>query len=155
MEIKLILHTLGASWGESQFFIANNETLKITLIGDSRTDGQKCYLRVNNALFAFDGNKKLELPSEYLQEVNYIELQTRNEKGKVLNEIKCENLYRPAFLDEIDTNFLDTERQLLETIKALANKVDELSNANRDNAEAIKNLQDGKFTVLQFSNQED
>ena len=149
MKINLRLREMSAYFDPAQFFIADNETLTIRLV-DRGTIQTKAYLQVNGCVFAFDENKELQLSADKLQEVNTCELQLRDDNGAVIKRWATENLFRPPVDCAVDGNYYETQSALLASIKALVKNVDVLQQRLADNAKAITELQNGKFTMLKF-----
>lgn len=158
MKAKLKIRYNSAFFTPAKIVLADNEPLEIELIDRGRVvEPNKAVLVVGDTVNAFI-NGKCTLDNALVGDIVVAELQERTATDQIVHRWVCENLYRLPTVRGYEDNRLVTERtfykevirQLTDELKRTAERVDELEKRLDIGEKDVKDLQNGKFTILKF-----
>lgn len=157
MKTKLKLRSMSAYFAPMKIFCGDNEPLQVQLCDCGKIKG-KAYLLFNGCAFVFDGNGELTIPTEAISDVNFCELQERDETGKVTAHWATESLFRLPTDREYrhvrllaERRFYDGYiRRLAADVEALRKEIAVAEKTDATNARKLAELENGKFTLFKF-----
>lgn len=151
MKINLKLRAVTAYCSPNKAIISDNEDLTIKILDKGQLT-QRVVLLCNGKSFVANDNKELVILRSELCNINIMELTEREaDTDKVLKRFAVENLYVIPCAKEYEGNRLLVEREFYQqTLTALLEQVNELSERQAILEKKVADLENGKFTMLKF-----
>ena len=158
MKVQLKIRYNSAFFTPAKIVLADNEPLEIELIDRGRVaEPNKAVLLVGDTVNAFV-NGKCTIDNALVGDIFVTELQERTASDKIVSRWTCENLYRLPTVRGYEDNRLVTERtfykevirQLTDELKRTADRLAVVEQRLEVGEKDVKDLQNGKFTILKF-----
>lgn len=155
--LNLKVRPLTAYWGEKAVTVCDNEGIMIHLQDKGRiAPTARLVLVVNGKAYLADANRDFFVPRDILTDCNVFELSIRTDEDKILRSWVVENLYLSAASEIYDEDRLIAERAFYSAAYVVfEEELNALKVVNAALQSRVSDLENGKFTLLKFNNNEE